>query len=117
MFTHIEIQYANPHHLDDTIAVDFRIRDSKISQKWANLLSIAIKKYSIDDPGRFYGFNDRQELISRALDKINQTIDKINDHQNIIDRHLGNISDQDTLNYFCQHDTFSNIQDENLLKF
>jgi hypothetical protein len=99
MFTHVEIQYANVHQLDDTIAVDFRIRDSEVSQKWANLLSIAIKKYPIDDPGRFYGFYDRQELISRALDKINQTIDRINDHQNIIDRHLGNILDQDTLNY------------------
>lgn len=99
MFKYVEIQYADPNQLDDEISVKFSIRDSQVSQKWANLLSIALGKYTIDDPGRFYGFYDKPELISRALAKINQTVDRINDYQNIIDRHLENILDQDTLNY------------------
>lgn len=99
MFTRVEIEYANFNQLDDVITVDFKINESQIAQKWATLLSLAIKKFPIDDPGRFYRFHDRQELITKALYKINKTIDVINNHQYIIDRYLENILDQDTLNY------------------
>ena len=78
MFNQVEIQYANPHDLDDVYSVHFRLKDHDVAQKWAQLVTIANKKYSIDDPGRVYGFYDRAELIKRALIKINSTIDVIN---------------------------------------
>lgn len=99
MFTDVEIQYANPAKLDDVYAIEFKIKEHAVAQKWAYLVSVANKKYSIDDPGRFYGFFDKEDLIRRALDKINNTIDIINSSENIIDRHLTDIVDQDTLNY------------------
>lgn len=99
MFTQIEIQYADPAELGDVYSLQFKLKDHEVAQKWANLVTIANKKYSIDDPGRFYGFYDRAESVERALKKINHTIDIINDFEPIIDRHLQDIMDQDTLNY------------------
>lgn len=99
MFTQIEMQYADPNDLDDIYSVQFKLKDHSVAQKWAHLVTIANKKYSIDDPGRFYGFYDREELIKRALTKINHTVDIINRFEPIIDRHLEDIMDQDTLNY------------------
>lgn len=99
MFTQVEIQYANPDDLDDVYSLQFKLKDHEVAQKWANLVTIANKKYSIDDPGRFYGFYDRAESVERALIKINHTIDTINSFDPIIDRRLEDIMDQDTLNY------------------
>ncbi len=99
MFTQVEIQYADPNDLDDVYSVQFKLKDHNVAQKWAHLVSIANKKYPIDDPRRFYGFYDKEELIKRALIKINHTVDIINKFEPIIDRHLENIMDQDTLNY------------------
>lgn len=99
MFTRVEIQYADPNDLEDVYSVEFKLKDHKVAQKWANLVAIANRKYSIDDPGRFYGFYDRAQSVERALKKINHTIDIINDFEFIIDRHLEDIIDQDTLNY------------------
>ena len=99
LFTQVEIQYADPNDLDDVYSVQFKLKDHDAAQKWAHLVTIANKKYSIDDPGRFYGFYDREELVKRALIKINHTIDTINSFDPIIDRHLEDIMDQDTLNY------------------
>ena len=99
MFTRVEIQYADPNNLDDVYSVEFKLKDHDAAQKWANLVVIANRKYPIDDPGRFYGFSDRAESVERALKKINHTIDTINGFEPIIDRHLEDIIDQDTLNY------------------
>ena len=99
MFTRIEIEYANPIDLDDTYHVAFKLKEHAVAQKWITMVDIANRKYEIDDPGRFYGFYSKEELIARALDKINQTIDVINEVEKIIDRHLEDILDQDTLNY------------------
>ena len=99
MFTQVEIQYADPNNLDDVYSVEFKLKDHEVAQKWANLVVIANRKYPIDDPDRFYGFSDRAESVERSLKKINHTIDTINGFEPIIDRHLEDIIDQDTLNY------------------
>jgi len=99
MFTQVEIQYADPNDFDDVYSVQFKLKNHDAAQKWAYLVTIANKKYSMDDPGRFYGFYDREELVIRTLNKINHTIDTINSFDPIIDRHLEDIMDQDTLNY------------------
>ena len=99
MFTRIEIEYANPIDLDDTYHVAFKLKEHAVAQKWITMVDIAKRKYEIDDPGRFYGFYSKEELTARALGKINHTIDIINEVEKIIDRHLEDILDQDTLNY------------------
>lgn len=99
MFTRIEIEYANPIDLDDTYHVAFKLKEHAVAQKWITMVDIANRKYEIDDPGRFHGFHGKEELIARALSKINHTISVINGFEKIIDRHLEDIIDQDTLNY------------------
>jgi len=99
IFTQFKIEYANPEDLDDTYQVSFKLKEHAVAQKWATMVEIASRKYEMDDPGRFYGFHHREELIAKALYKINHTIDVINKFENIIDRQLYDISDQDTLNY------------------
>ena len=99
IFTQFKIEYANPEDLDDTYQVSFKLKEHAVAQKWATMVEIASRKYEMDDPGRFYGFYSKEELIARALGKINHTIDVINEVEKIIDRHLEDILDQDTLNY------------------
>jgi hypothetical protein len=99
VFSHVEIQYANPINLDDVYTVRFKLKDHSLAQKWAKIVEIANKKYPIDAPNRFYGFSDRETQITETLFKINQTVDVINGFDPIIDRHLIDILDQDTLNY------------------
>lgn len=99
MFNQVEIQYADPNNLDDIYSVQFRLKDHAVAQKWAHLVSVACKKYSVDDPGRFYGFNDKEQLVHQALEKIKKSINIINSFEPIIDRQLIDIKDQDTLNY------------------
>ncbi len=93
------IEYANRDNLNDSYTLSFTLRDQALVQKWANVVSIANKKYSIDDPGRFYGFGSKEQQCITALKKINQTIDEINAFDPLIDRKLTDINDQDTLNY------------------
>lgn len=99
MFSKILIEYANPNDLGDTYTVSFRLRTHNIAKNWANVVAIANKKYSIDDPGRFYGFGSKEQQIVNAIAKINRTIDEINSFEPLIDRKLSDINDQDTLNY------------------
>jgi hypothetical protein len=99
MFSKIAIEYADPTNLNDTYTLSFTLRNQAIVQKWANIVAIANKKYSIDDPGRFYGFGSREQQVFNAVTKINQTIDEINSFEPLIDRKLVDINDQDTLNY------------------
>jgi hypothetical protein len=99
MFTQLEIEYANPYQLDDTYNLTFNLRQHSVVDRWVNKVLIAQKKFSIDDPGRFYGFNSIEQQRKTALNKINQTIAIINNFKPVIQRTLSDVSDQDTLNY------------------
>ena len=99
MFNCIEIQYADPRNLDNSYSVKFDIKLHSVAQKWAGAVSVAVKKHTLDDPGRFYGFGSKQSQIQRAISRINQPVDTINNFEPIVDRRLENIDDQDTLNY------------------
>ena len=99
MFSKILIEYADPNNLVDSCSLTFSLRNHNIAKKWANIVSIAIKKYPIDDPGRFYGIGSKEQQISRAITKINQTINEINAFEPLINRMVTDINDQDTLNY------------------
>lgn len=99
MFSKILIEYANPDNLVDNCSLTFSIRNHNIAKKWANVVSIAIKKYSIDNPGRFYGFGSKEQQMSSALTKINQTINEINAFEPLINRTVSDVYNQDTFNY------------------
>lgn len=93
------MEYANPNNLTDSVSIQFRLRDHTVVSKWTNKIIEAQKHYTIDDPERFYGFEDYQTQVIQALAKINSCIDVINSHRPIIERRLTDINDTDTLNY------------------
>ena len=99
MFKNLYIAYSNSKNLSDTFTLEYRLRDNSIVSRWCQQVEKAQSKYSIDDPGRFYGFGSVQEQTKDAIDQINNCIKTINKFEPIIDRKLKNVNDQDTLNY------------------
>lgn len=99
MLTQVQIEYANPQQLDDTYTVSFNLRSNSVVDRWVKQVQIAQTKWTIDDPNRFYSFSPFSQQVNTALAKINSTIDVINEFEPIVDRHLTDIHDQDTLNY------------------
>lgn len=98
-FKHLYIKYCNPSNSLDTFTLQYRLRDNPIVPKWCEQLVIAQAQYSIDDLKRFYGFGDIKEQQIDSLARINTCIKTINSFENIIDRTLIDVNDQDTLNY------------------
>ena len=100
MHTHVDIEYANPDNLNDTIVLHYQLRDNPVAHKWVNKLQQAqAQQIPIDDPTRFYGMSSKEQQIAHALADINKQIDIINAHKNIVERRLTDLADQDTLNY------------------
>ena len=99
MFKTLHIEYANPNDLTDSILIDYRIRQTYVAQRWVLKVLQAQSQYQIDDPKRFYGFGSYESQCEDALDRINQNIMIINLHNDLIDRTLTDVRDQDTLNY------------------
>ena len=99
MYSQVKIEYANPQQLDDTYIVTFNLRSHSVVERWVKKVQLAQTKWSIDDPNRFYSFSPFDQQVATALAKINHTIDVINAFEPIVDRHLTDIHDQDTLNY------------------
>lgn len=99
MYSYLCIEYANPLNHQDSITINFKLRNSSIVPLWVDQVLKAKQTYSIDDPTRFYGFDSYYEQEKTALLKINNCIDIINSHEKIITRKLTSVTDQDTLNY------------------
>jgi len=99
MYSYLCIEYADPLNHEDSIKIKFKLRNSSIVPLWVDQVLKAQQKYSIDDPTRFYGFESYYEQEKTALLKINNCIDIINSHSEIIKRKLTSVTDQDTLNY------------------
>lgn len=83
--------------------LQFRVLDTPVAKLWLERMALR-DQYPLDHPDRFYGFNNYQAEVDRALAMINDCISTINDHDPIISKSLNNIDDQDTLNYL--HNTF-----------
>lgn len=98
-FSYLYIDYSKANNIDDFVSIKYKLEKHSIAKKWANCLNIALKKYSIDEPNRFYGFGTKTEQSNDALSRINNCINTINSYRPIIDRQLTSIHDQDTLNY------------------
>jgi len=92
------IEYADPQGVLDPITLTYRLCDNPVVPRWVERVQAA-QQYPIDDPKRFYGFDDVDTATARAIAGINQCVDTINSHQHIVDRKLTDINDQDTLNY------------------
>ena len=93
------IAYSNPTDPLDTFTLQYKLRDTSMVPKWCQQVEQAQSKYTIDDPGRFYGFGSIQEQTTDAIEQINNCIKTINEFETIVDRILKDINDQDTLNY------------------
>ena len=94
------IDLCNPFDHGDEFTLAFELNDNTITKRWSDLVLLAqALRYPIDDPHRFYGFDLPEVERDKALALINNCIDQINSHQQIIDRKLEHVDDQDTLNY------------------
>ena len=102
MYKKLLIDYADPADLDNSITLEFQLRNNPIVARWIERVETAQAQYPIDDPARFYGLGNNQ--AETALLQINKCIDLINSHNPIIDRTLVTVTDQDTLNYL--HNVF-----------
>lgn len=93
MFLHISFG-------DDDFQLDFRVRPTDLARRWISKVRVAQRLgYCIDEPERFYGFDDREIELKHSIDHVNQQIDIINSFHPLVDRRLEDINDQDTLNY------------------
>ena len=100
MHSHVSIEYANLNNLNDSIVLEYRLRDNPIVPKWINKLQQAqAQQVPIDDPTRFYGMGSKEQQIAHALADINKQVDIINAHKPVVERRLTDLADQDTLNY------------------
>lgn len=76
----------------------FDIEPNKLGSLWADKMHHR-HQWPLDDPRRFYGFDDVETSRSIAEQRLKGCIDVINGYQRIIDRPWTNLDDQDYLNY------------------
>lgn len=84
--------------LGTNFTLDFKIHNTPIAELWLDRMSNR-NPYPLDHPDRFYGFNSREQEISRAVSEISHCVDAINSYKHIITRSFNGINDQDSLNY------------------
>ena len=94
----LQIIYVDPKNLDDEYKVNYNIIKHSLSDRWLKKVEIAIKKYPIDEPDRFHGF-DKEQDPTKYINRINKGILRCNELGLSIDRRLETLDDQDTLNY------------------
>ena len=99
MFSEIHIEYSDVTGKLKPIVLRYSINNTPIAQRWAEKVKFCIENHTIDQPDRFYGFNDFQSEKARAIGAINKCCDTINNYQSIIDRRVEDTITQDTLNY------------------
>lgn len=99
MYKEIHIEYSDPNGLLQPVTLKYKIRNTNIAQKWASKVATCIENYKIDQPDRFYGFNDYTVEKNKAIEAINRCCDIIDEYQPIIKKRVGSNIDQDTLNF------------------
>ena len=76
----------------------FTVEDNPIGQLWLDRMARR-HAWPLDDPRRFYHFNDPAQEAVIAERMLRECMDTINSYQPIIERRFTNINDQDLLNY------------------
>lgn len=100
MYKELHIEYADPQQLLDPVTLRFKLTEYDITQRWANKVQYSLDHYAIDDPYRFYGFDDFQTEKTKAITAINKCIDTINNYKpNFVTKRVTDPIEQDTLNY------------------
>lgn len=76
----------------------FKILSTPVTKLWIEKMNQR-HQWPLDDPKRFYGFNDSAAERNKAEQDLRYCIDTINGHDTIIQREFTSIDDQDLLNY------------------
>jgi len=76
----------------------FEIESTPLARLWSEKMHCR-HQWPLDNPTRFYGFNDRATEVAIAEQDLKSCIDTINAYQPIIQKKFTNINDQDLLNY------------------
>ena len=94
------ITLTDPETQSKELVLEFELYPIEIVEKWKQKVLLAqAKNYEIDNPQRFYGLDNLKVEQQKSLNIINECIETINSYQEIINRQINNINDQDTLNY------------------
>ena len=80
------------------LSLQFQVLQTPMAKLWLERMDQR-HQWSLDEPGRFYGFNTQQQDEQVALAKIQECVQGINDWQSLVNRTLHTVHDQDTLNY------------------
>jgi len=102
MYSELHVEYSDPTQKLHPIVLRYKLNKFSVTQKWANRLAYAIENnHKIDDPGRFYGFEDITIERKKAVTAINKCCEIIDQYSpNFVGRRVDeNDIDQDTLNY------------------
>jgi hypothetical protein len=99
MYKEIHIEYSSLNGSVEPITLKYKIRNTNIAQKWASKVATCIENYNIDQPNRFYGFDDYTAEKTKAIEAINRCCDIIDEYSPIIKRRVDQNVDQDTLNF------------------
>lgn len=78
--------------------LQFDILQNPITDLWLEKMSVR-NNWNLDNPNRFYNFNDKNTEERVAKEFLNNCINTINDYKPIIERPFTSIYDQDYLNY------------------
>lgn len=78
--------------------LDFQLENHPIADQWLAKMRQR-DQWPLDDPTRFYGFDDRDTARADAQRRLVDCITTINAYQPIIQREWTSIDDQDLLNY------------------
>jgi len=127
MYTELHIEYVSPTNEVAPLTLKYKLNDFSIVQRWANRLVEALElNIPIDDPKRFYGFDDLETERIKAVTAINQCCETIDNYApGMVSRRIDvNHIDQDTLNYLhnifevyhgtlnTPHEFFNNAPDD-----
>lgn len=82
----------------EDLTLQFRVLATPVAELWQERMSQR-HAWPLDHPRRFYGFSSAKTEADRAVAEINRCITIINQYQQLADRTLTDVHDQDTLNY------------------
>lgn len=102
MYKELHIEYVSPADSVSPLTLRYKLNDFPIVKRWADRLTTALDlDIPIDDPQRFYGFDDIETERLRAVTAINNCCEIIDNYApGMVDRRVDlNHIDQDTLNY------------------
>lgn len=102
MYSELHIEYSDPAGAVEPLTLKYKLNDLPVTKRWAKRLAEALERnLKIDDPGRFYGFEDIAIERKKAVTAINRCCEIIDEYKpGFVGRRVEeNHIDQDTLNY------------------